>query len=382
MANLAAVSEIIACTGVGFSTLYLSWKSSRLRKWVTISPSREDDLTRAFQAKFGYNEHSFVGLSVQSETWIDKENRGAVSYCENGKVWVVAGEPLASDEDLKEITERFIQFARSKRKIVAFLPVTEKFAEIVAGANLRIIKVGAAPYFDLQKWNPKGNPAKKLRSGVNRGRRAGLSVEEILVIDEEFRREAAAICGEWASGRRAGVSFGWLFSLIPFQNSEAKKYYAARDIFGKLAGVLAASPIPARNGWYLEDVLRRSGAPEGTSDLLVFEALKLLSAQGAAIATLGTVPLSNKGTEALTVGRSYCVKKALLFSRNHLSRLYNFEGLGRFKSKFVPSWWENEYVVVSKGHIMPPRVVKAILHVILPGGVLQALSILLSDVWN
>jgi phosphatidylglycerol lysyltransferase len=186
------------------------------------------------------------------------------------------------------------------------------------------------------------------------------------------------LSAEWTGSRRAGVGFGWLFGVEPFSHSAAKKYFAARTPDGALVGVLAASPIPARDGWYLEDVLRSRNAPDGTSDLLVVEALRTLAAGGAKLATLGTVPLSEKGEAGLCVGHNRLVERAFRFSRKRLNRLYNFEGLGHFKSKFVPCWWENEYVVVTKGHVMPPRVANALFNVLLPGGLIQIIRILLS----
>ena len=376
MFHFEAASEILVCAGASVSTFMLSWTKSRVHEPLTIVPKQEDDDLLNMQLQFGYNEHSFVGISVQPEVWNDRKNNGAVSYNESGKVWIVAGEPLGREEDLPAITAEFVKYARSRKKIVAFLPTTEKYARSVASQNLRIVKVGASPYFDLQNWNPRGNSAKKLRLGVNRGRRSGVAVEEIRNVTAEFRREVDDLTTQWNDCRRAGVNFGWLFELIPFQNSKSKKYFAARTEDGKLVGLLAASPIPAREGWYLEDVLRSSDAPDGTSDLLVFETLKFLAAQGAKLATLGTVPLSQKGANDLSTGNNFIVEKALAFSRNHLNSLYNFDGLGCFKSKFVPTWWESEYVIVSKGFLIPPRVANAVFNVIIPGGLLQIIRLL------
>jgi phosphatidylglycerol lysyltransferase len=292
---------------------------------------------------------------------------------------VVAGEPLGHAKDLPEITREFLLFAKTSKRIVAFLPTTEKFARSISAKNMRIVKVGASPYFDLQNWDPHGNSAKKLRLGVNHGRRAGVKVEEIFEVTDQFREEGNQLRNEWIGSRRAGVKFGWLFELDPFHNSHVRKYFAARKEDGKLVGLLAASPIPAREGWYLEDVLRSADAPSGTSDLLVFETLKKLAAHGGKLATLGTVPLSEKGENDLSAGNNFLVEKALGFSRKRLKSLYNFEGLGCFKSKFVPSWWESEYVVVSKGRLVSPRVVNAIFNVIIPGGLIQMLQILFSS---
>ena len=79
----------------------------------------------------------------------------------------------------------------------------------------------------------------------------------------------------------------------------------------------------------------------------------MLAAQGAKIATLGTVPLSTRGGDGISCGRNRAVEAMLDLSRKQLKSLYNFDGLGHFKSKFVPTWWENEYVVVTKGRPAP-----------------------------
>ncbi|CAN5371285.1 hypothetical protein BH10ACI2_BH10ACI2_20520 [soil metagenome] len=246
MFHLEAASEILVCAGASVGTFFLSWTRSRVQKCITFLPRHDDGELLSMQSQFGYNEHSLVGLSVQPEVWNDRINNGVVSYNESGKVWVVAGEPLGSEKDLPAITDEFVKYARSRKKIVAFLPATEKYARSVASKEMRIVKVGASPYFDLQNWDPRGNSAKKLRLGVNRGRRSGVSVEEVDFLTERFRDEVDELKIAWNGSRRAGVSFGWLFELMPFQNSGSKKYFAARTGDGKLVGLLAASPIPAR----------------------------------------------------------------------------------------------------------------------------------------
>src|SRR5258706_14806614 len=130
------------------------------------------------------------------------------------------------------------------------------------------VKVGASPYFDLQTWNPRGDSGKKIRAGVNQARRAGVAIEVVPEgIDEVLKKETAQLCMHWLGSRRAATTFGWLVALDPFLHSEYKKYFAAR-VNGKLVGFLAASPMPARRGWYLEDVLREPDAPQGTATLL------------------------------------------------------------------------------------------------------------------
>jgi phosphatidylglycerol lysyltransferase len=307
-----------------------------------------------------------VATSERKRVWQDVDCKAAISYVERGSIWLVTGEPLAGEEDLLAVSRDFVEYARSRRKVAVFLPSTERFARAITSLDVRIHKIGASPYFDLQNWNPRGNCAKHMRVGINRARRARIVVEQVSEITTGFRAEVQTLTKGWLERRAAGIQFGWLFEVAPFENVAAKKYYSARDEDGKLVGVLAASPIPARDGWYLEDVLRSADAPSGTSDLLVFEALTMLKLEGAKLATLGTVPLSTIGTDEIST-KGVALNRVLGFTRRNLNTLYNFEGLRCFKSKFVPSWWESEYVVVSRAHFLAPRVGLAIIRSILDG---------------
>jgi hypothetical protein len=92
---------------------------------------------------------------------------------------------------------------------------------------------------------------------VNQARRAGVRVTRVVNIDEKLIKETACLRKSWLKTRRSAIKFGWLFAVNVFQHKERKKYFTARDATGRLVSFLAASPIPARDGWYLEDVLRR-----------------------------------------------------------------------------------------------------------------------------
>lgn len=366
MFHLIAVSEVLACASAGASTLYLTWRGAAHKPWLTIIPRDDGSDLANLQHLHGYNEHTYVLDSDEGMVWTDR-GRGAVCYVERGAVWLVTGEPLAADNNLCDVTQKFVAHARENRKLVVFLPASERFANAMAGRGFRIHKIASSPYFDLRKWNPRGNSAKGLRLGVNRARRAGISVSAITDISAHFRQEVDELCETWLDSRAAGMSFGWLFRLAPFHNANAKRYFAARDPHGQLVGLLAASPIPARDGWYLEDVLRSTDSPDGTSELLVSEALRQLGANGARLGTLGTVPLSDIGMDEIT-SKAYLLSLALRLIRKNLKPIYNIEGLRCFKSKFVPCWWESEYVVVSHGFLRAPRTGIAVLRVIFGEG--------------
>ncbi|HEY6118579.1 MAG TPA: DUF2156 domain-containing protein [Pyrinomonadaceae bacterium] len=365
----------LAAGGASYGARYARHKVQLVRTRARRSrlPDPTNELLR-LQSQYGYNPHSLVSIAPGAAAWTTPGVDGAIIYGEFGHVWLAAGDPLAKPEDVDTLVLGFMRAAVRARRIVAFVPATDRFAREAVVLGLTAIKVGAAPYFELDQWNPRGNSGKKIRAGVNQASRAGVKVEPIDSLDAALKQETAELCLHWLSKRRSATTFGWLLALDPFLRADLKRLYAARDSQKRLVGLLAASPIPAREGWYLEDVLREHNAPPGTPDLLIFEALQHLKAEGARIATLGTAPLAGEGEDDLSTHDHPVIERALHSAAKRLTPLYNFDGLRKFKGKFAPSWWESEYALVQHGVMVPPKVAHAMVRAIVPGGLTQLLT--------
>jgi phosphatidylglycerol lysyltransferase len=362
----------LAVGSAGYGVRYARLRLRMARAARKHPPDPTGELLR-LQTLYGYNEHSLVSVAPGARLWSVPEIDGAIIYGEFGRVWLAAGDPLAHADESCELARRFVVAARRQKKIAAFIPATERFAAQAATAGLAAVKVGAAPYFDLKSWNPRGDRAKKMRGGVNQAQRAGVIVTVVDTVTDELRQETMKLCQRWLSTRRAVTSFGWLLALDPFRHAAHKRFFIAREPTGQLVGLLAASAIPARAGWYLEDVLRVPEAPTGTADLLVVTALRQLRADGASLATLGTSPLATDGAD-ISTGEHRQTKRVLHLMAARLGAFYNFAGLRRFKAKFVPTSWESEYVLVPRGMTIPPRVAYAFIRAIAPGGIIRLLT--------
>lgn len=357
----------LAVGGAGAAARYVRLRARPLRLVEFEEYVATEDLLHE-QSCHGYNAHSLVSIAPGARLWSCPQVDGAITYNEFGKVWLVPGDPLAHPDNVAELTRRFVEAARAEGRFAAFMPATARFARQAAPLGLHAVKIAAAPYFDLTTWAPRGDRAKKARAGVNQARRAGVRVVEVSGADETLKRETALLCRSWLKARRCAVKLGWLFELDPFQHAARKKFFTARDKAGKLIGFLAASPIPARDGWYLEDVLRLPSAPPGTADLLVVEALSRLQADGAKLATLGTSPLAREGDHDPEICEHEFVENVLRIITSCFSAFYNFEGLRRFKTKFAPSWWESEYILFPRDVLAPPHLIRAFIQAIAPDG--------------
>jgi phosphatidylglycerol lysyltransferase len=365
----------LAAGGASYGARYVRHKVSTHRRFV--KRSRLADPTNnllQLQEKYGYNAHSLVSIAPGANAWTMPGVEGAIVYGEFGRVWLAAGDPIANPQDVQTLVKGFLSAAKREKRVAAFVPTTEAFAKQAVALDLSVMKVGASPYFDLKSWDPRGNAAKKMRAGVNQAVRAGVMIERIQELNESVKLEITRLSLDWLESRRAATSFGWLLAVDPFAQFERKNLFVARDQTGEMIGLLSVSPIPARNGWYLEDVLRAKNSPPGTSDLLVVETLKYLKAAGAELATLGTTPLTELGEDNLSTGEHLIFAKGLRTLSRRFNAFYNFAGLRMFKSKFVPTWWECEYALVPKGSMVPPRVAYAILRAMVPGGLKQLLT--------
>ncbi len=89
---------------------------------------------------------------------------------------------------------------------------------------------------------------------------------------------------------------------------------------------------------------------------------------------MGTSPFATDGPNDVLGAEHRVIERVLRLASQRLGAFYNFEGLRRFKGKFVPSWWESEYALGQRGTVMPPRVAYAIVRALVPGGVLQLLT--------
>jgi lysylphosphatidylglycerol synthetase-like protein (DUF2156 family) len=247
---------------------------------------------------------------------------------------------------------------------------------------MALLGVGESGYFKLPEWKPAGDRAKKVRSGVNQARRAGVRVERYDPLqnqDARTRAEIESLCQAWIDTREVDA-LGWLLELDPFSLSEHKRYFLARNAEGRLEGMLACSPIYARRGWYLEDLIRRPDAERGVSELLVVEAIGHLAAEGAELATLATSPLAGIKPDALTTPFKQLARMLTLICEN-LDAFYHFKKLHRFKSKFAPSFIEPEYVA-----IYPPRIRLRMIYAVVgafdPAGFTGVIASKLRRIWH
>jgi phosphatidylglycerol lysyltransferase len=130
-----------------------------------------------------------------------------------------------------------------------------------------------------------------------------------------------------------------------------RRVYVAEQ-HARVVGFLVASPVPLRQGWLIEQIVRGHNAPNGTSELLINAAMHEAAAAGDSYITAGLSPLSRRGGIPLPV-RPVWLRLLFGWLREHGRRFYNFDGLDAFKAKLMPDSWEPIYALTNERQFSP-----------------------------
>ena len=319
----------------------------------------EGDLARArdLVLRHGWNAVAYQILNPGMRLWFSREGDAAAGYAEWGRVRVVAGAPVCSAERLAAVAEELRDQTRAQGMALCYFGAGARLEALLgAGPGHSRILLGAQPAWDPSEWPAILARRPSLRAQLNRARNKGVTVSEWP------RERAAASPGlrrclkEWLARRRMPPMHFLVEPRTLGRLWDRRVFVAERA--GVPAGFLVASPVPARNGWLIEQFVRAAGAPNGTAEAMVDAAFRAAAADGLGYVTLGLSPLSHPARDARAQGPWWL---SLLFRwlRAHGSRFYNFRGREAFKAKFAPSEWEPIYAICDRPEFAP-RVLLAI----------------------
>lgn len=278
-----------------------------------------------------------ANLNVWPDSALQSSEPGSVAYRDTGGAWVAAGDPLVAAEHAAACTGHFFRAAaRAGRRASIF--ASEQSGELPAGqARLRI---GRQPVLDPTRWAETIAGSRTLRQQLRRAARKGvrthrLGPAELLEPRGPWPTALRALEQRWLA-HKSLPPLGFVVKLETPLRPEMRCLVVARA-GEQLVGLSALSPIPAGNGYLLEELMRDPSAPNGTAEALVDAALRAAVERGAGSVTLGLAPLSGVDDRGLRLARRLG------------EGLYRFSGLERFKAKFCPAAWQPVYIVRPAG---------------------------------
>jgi phosphatidylglycerol lysyltransferase len=291
--------------------------------------------------RHGWNATSFQILEGAFSYWFWRDT-ACVAYVDTGGAWVAAGAPIAAEDELPLVARDFVSAAREAGRGACFFATEERF---VGAAGFEHLLIGEQPVWDPRAWPSTLRQSRSLREQLRRARAKGVRVDRIDAAEyarpgAPLRRSMERLIQAW-QGAKAMPPMGFLVDIDPFEFADERRLFVARIGDGEgapMLGFAAVIPVYARRGWFLEDLIRAPGAPNGTTELLVDAAMNDAAARGSDYLTLGLSPLAGDVPWSLGVARKYAAP------------LYDFRGLRTFKAKFRPQRWAPIYLSYAEEH--------------------------------
>ncbi|MEM7739218.1 MAG: phosphatidylglycerol lysyltransferase domain-containing protein [Pseudomonadota bacterium] len=300
---------------------------------------------------------NLLALSGDKSFCFDKDQKAAVAFAEIGGARIAMGAPIGPRAQWKQVLEAFRKEAEADAARPAIYAAPPDLLPDLLDLGFKVEKIGENAILDLPSFSLSGRKREVIRRGRRKlAERAGATFRMALPPHDDALLESLEPTSKaWlaANGGREKA-----FSLGRFDPSFlANCPIGIVEIEGKpLAfGTLFITPDKS---WAGIDLMRYD--PENqvtnTMDFLLVELILWAQSENYRQFDLAMAPLS--GLVEAEYAPLFARIGRLIFERGE--RIYNFQGLRRFKQKFDPVW-EPRYIAVPGYWSVPVVLAKAAL---------------------
>ena len=251
----------------------------------------------------------------------------------SGRSWIALSGPIGNPAHYEELAWQFREATDRHDARCVFYHVSDADMAMYVDLGLSMVKLGEEARVPLTDFNIDTSARAELRHARNRAKRDGSSFEIVAASDvPPLMNELKAVSDAWLAHKNVHEKGFSLGAFVP-------DYVAQFDcaVVRVNSAIVAFATIwkSAHREELTVDLMRFTAtAPKGVMDYLFTEILLAAKAQGYRWFSLGMAPLSGLGQHPLATQWHKLGNLLFRFGDN----FYNFEGLRRYKSKFLPEW--------------------------------------------
>jgi phosphatidylglycerol lysyltransferase len=324
---------------------------------VPVSASAGVERARALVLEHGWNATAYQILNPGIDLWFSRAGDAVVGFVPYSRTRVVGGAPVCALSRLDSVSKEFVDDARAAGFHVCYFGAGDRLDNRYANdAHWSRVLLGSQPVWDPRDWMAAIARRSSIRAQFNRARNKSVVVSEWESSVAENHPDLRACLSDWLSTRNLPPLHFMVEPETLSNLRDRRVFVASRG--GRAVGFTILSPVPARGGWLVEQIVRGRNAPNGTAELLIDAAMRTVGAAGSTYATLGLSPLSERANVS-PIHHPLWLRFVLRWVRVHGSRFYNFRGLETFKAKFNPHSWEPIFAI-GEGASFSPRDLYAI----------------------
>ena len=275
-----------------------------------------------------------------------ESGRSFIMYGVQGRSWVAMGGPVGIRAERLELLWHYRELCDVWGGRTVFYEVGPDDLPDLVELGLTFLKLGEQAFVPLARFGLEGSERSGLRQSVRRAERDGAVFtveppERVAALMPELK----AVSDAWLGGKSAQEKG---FSLGRFEPDYLCQFPIATVRAGGELVAFANLWVTADRHELSVDLMRFHGkAVRDVMDYLFVQMMLWGKAEGYGRFDLGMAPLA--GLQDRQLAPLWTRVGALLFT--HGERLYNFEGLRRYKEKFRPVW-EPRYLAAPGGPML------------------------------
>ncbi|MGC4029596.1 MAG: bifunctional lysylphosphatidylglycerol flippase/synthetase MprF [Steroidobacteraceae bacterium] len=296
----------------------------------------------------GDETNANLALLGDKQILFSRRRDGFLMFRAMGRSWVAMGDPVGPPAAQSELVWSFREACDHQAVRPVFYQIGVATLPLYIDCGLSLYKLGEEALVNLADFGLEGPRRAELRQARRRAvERTGLAfavtpAAEVPAIMDELR----AVSDEWLDGRPVAEKG---FSLGRFDAA----YLANFDMaVVRQGGRIVAFANLWKSGSRRElsiDLMRHTSTVAGIAmDYLMVETMLWGRAQGFGYFNLGMAPLSGLHDRR----HAPLWNRAGSFLYRHGEHFYNFEGLRRYKQKFLPEW-RPRYLAAPGGLSLP-----------------------------
>jgi phosphatidylglycerol lysyltransferase len=312
---------------------YALWRLLRPSKPPLSAPGNDDFEQAEVLISNGHESNANLALLGDKHLMFNEDRTAFIMYQASGGSWVSMGDPVGPAVLCEPLAWDFLELCDGMAVSPVFYQVAPDNLSLYIDLGLTLSKLGEEARVPLRAFSLEGAGRADLRQMHRRAARDGaefcvVSRKDVPGIIPQLR----AVSDSWLAEKQAGEK---RFSLGYFD----ERYLANFDCaVVRRAGAIVAFANLWRAGVDAEmsvDLMRYSeAAPKGVIDFMLAECMLWGKAQKYQWFNLGMAPLSGLEEHALAptwhkVGR---------LVQRYGETFYHFEGLRKYKEKFMPVW--------------------------------------------
>lgn len=309
------------------------WRLLRPSKPALLPPSAADLKDAERLIEHADDPSANLALLGDKSLMFDAARSAFIMYQASGSSWISMGDPVGAPTAFENLVWTFIERCDGMAVSPVFYQVTPENLPLYIDLGLTLSKLGEEARVSLEDFSLEGAQRADVRHSHRRAQREGAQFEvvppgSLAPLMPELERVSHA----WLAERKTAEK---RFSLGYFDERYLAHFHCV--VVRREGAIVAFANLwRAAGGRELSvDLMRYSAAaPKGVVDFMLAESMLWARAQGGRWFSLGMAPLAGLEEHALApawhkVGR---------LVQRYGETFYPFEGVRKFKEKFVPVW--------------------------------------------